>query len=198
MYKKNFSKKILVILGHPNAQSFCGGLFDSYISGATQAGHEVRSIRLGDLMFDPILHKGYREVQVLEPDLEQARESIQWADHIVFVFPTWWSSFPALLKGFFDRVMLPGFGFRFKGNSFMQEKLLKGKTARLIVTIDAPAFIYRWYFGAPGVNIIKTGILKFCGFSPVRTTLIGRVRYLSETVRGKRIAQVRKLGRDGV
>lgn len=108
------SKRVLVILGHPSAHSFCSALTDCYVASATRAGHEVRVLRLGALRFDPVLHEGYRQVQPLEPDLLNAQADITWAEHLVLVFPIWWGGVPALLKGFLDRVLLPGFAFKYQ------------------------------------------------------------------------------------
>ncbi len=93
------NKRILVILGHPNRDSFCGAIVHSYMEGAKAAGNEVQLIAVGDLSFDPILHKGYSSIQELEPDLTAGQTAITWAQHIVFVYPLWWGGMPALLKG---------------------------------------------------------------------------------------------------
>ena len=105
------AQRILVILGHPSESSLCAGLAQSYIEGARAAGAEVRLLALGALTFDPLLHAGYRGEQALEPDLQAAQAQITWAEHLVWVYPTWWGAMPALLKGFIDRVFLPGFAF---------------------------------------------------------------------------------------
>ena len=96
-------KRVLVILGHPSEASLCGAIANAYLKGAQAAEHEVRFLSLGKLKFDPILRDGYNTIQALEPDLVAAQESIAWAEHIVFVYPIWWGSIPAILKGFFDR-----------------------------------------------------------------------------------------------
>jgi putative NADPH-quinone reductase len=190
-------KKILIILGHSDEQGLCGKIYKNYLAGAKEFGHEIKVIKLGELNFDPILHKGYREIQELEPDLKKAQEAILWAEHLVFIFPTWWSSFPAILKGFIDRIFLPGFGYHFEKGSFIQKKLLQKKTARLIITMDSPTFIYRWYFGAPGLKIMKKGVLNFCGINPVKTTLIGRVRFLEENQKESILQKINFLGKQG-
>ncbi len=190
-------KKIVLILGHTYDQGFCGSIFEAYVKGAQEAGHEIRKIKLGELKFDPILHKGYREIQELEPDLKSAQADMLWADHWVFIFPTWWSSFPAILKGFFDRIILPGFGFKFQEGKLLQQKLLAGKTARLITTMDGPALAYRFWFGAPGIKIIKTGVLNFCGISPVKTTIIGSLKFLAEEKKSKKLEAIKKIAISG-
>ncbi len=79
------SKKVLVILGHSLADSFCGALSAQYAAAAEAAGHSVQVLKLGDLDFDPILHQGYRQIQPLEADLLQAQAQIEWAEHIALI-----------------------------------------------------------------------------------------------------------------
>ena len=105
---KVMGRKILVILGHPRSESLCGALSRAYVEGAAAAGHEVRQLELGALSFDPILRESVRGTQPLEPDLVRAQEVINWAEHHVFVYPTWWRGRPAMIKGFYTRGLLPG------------------------------------------------------------------------------------------
>jgi len=163
-------KNILVILGHPDKDSFCGALARAYIESASATGSEVREIQLGELTFDPTLWKGYNKIQELEPDLVNAQELIQWSNHIVFVYPNWWGIMPALMKGFFDRVLLPGFAFKYRDNSARCDQLLSGRTAHLIVTMDTPSWYYRWIFRMPGHNAMKRTILGFCGIKVTQIT----------------------------
>lgn len=169
-------QRVLVLLGHPHSSSFCGALAGAYAEGARKAGSEVDYIELGELSFDPILHKGYAEIQELEPDLVKLQESIRRADLLVIVYPTWWGSVPALLKGALDRTILPGFGFKYHKNSPLWDKLLTGKRARIITTMDAPRWYYRFVYHSPGTNMLKRALLHFCGVRPVRTTYLDRVR----------------------
>lgn len=99
-------KRILLILGHPSATSLCAALADRYAQSALAAGHEVRQLRLGEMDFDPVLREGYQQIQALENDLSAAQSDILWAEHLTLVYPIWWGGIPALLKAFFDRVLL--------------------------------------------------------------------------------------------
>lgn len=188
------NKKILVILGHPDEESFCGALSKAYIEGVKASGSEVHSINLGELKFDPVLWKGYSKIQDLEPDLVKAQELIQWSNHIVFVYPNWWGTMPALMKGFFDRVFLPGFAFKYRNNSSFWDKLLSGRTAHLIVTMDTPPWYYRWIYHRPGHNEMKHTILGFCGVKVKKITEIAIVRNSPPKARDKWITMVRRLG----
>ena len=98
-------------------------------------------LRLGELVFDPVLHNGYSDIQALEPDLLSAQSDILWATHLVFVFPIWWGGIPALMKGFLDRIFLPGFAFKYRAGKTFPDKLLQGRTAHLLVTLDTPPVV---------------------------------------------------------
>ena len=187
--------RVLIILGHPRHDSFCGGLADAYREGAQQAGAEVRLLRLGELMFDPHVHAGSPEDQPLEPDLEHAKQWLIWAEHLVFVYPTWWGTMPALLKGFLDRLVMPGFAFRFYGPGATQwEGLWQGKSAQLITTMDTPPPVYRWLFRAPGTHAMRNATLGFCGVKPTHTLIAGSVRTSTQQQRHQWLEQARARG----
>lgn len=187
-------KKILVINGHPDKESFCFQLAEKYYNGAKASSAYCKLVHLIDLSFDPNLNFGYRKRTELEPDLIQIQEEIMAADHIVFVYPTWWGTYPAILKAFFDRVFLPGFAFKYRENSLFWDKLLTSKTARLIVTMDTPAWYYRLIYKSPGHNSIKKGILEFCGVKPVKLISFGPVKSSNENQRKIWLKKVEKLG----
>ncbi|NTV99491.1 MAG: NAD(P)H-dependent oxidoreductase [Chlorobiaceae bacterium] len=189
-------RNILIILGHPDSESYCGALASAYESGAKASGCKVTRIDLGKLRFDPVLHKGYSEIQQLEPDLLEAREALLRADHIVFVYPVWWGAPPALMKGFFERLFLPGFAFRFNGPTSASWKgLLSKRSARLLVTMDTPPWYYRMVYHMPGHNQMKRTILNFCGIQPVHISEFGPVKTSSPEQRQKWLDEVEELGR---
>ncbi len=189
-------KKILVLLGHTDWDSFCGYLATRYEEGARQAGHDVRRVNISDLEFDPILHKGYKVIQALELDLVKLQGDFNWADHIVIAYPNWWSTMPAKLKGLFDRFLLPGFAFRMNKGSLLGtwQKLLKGKTARVIITMDQHPFL-TWLLIGDYSNEIRRGILWFCGIWPAHVTSIGPIQRLDPEQRTKWGDKIAKLGK---
>lgn len=187
-------KKILVILCHPDSNSFCGSIAQAYIDGATKIGAEIQELKLGELTFDPILWNGYNKIQALEPDLTKAQELILWSNHLVFIYPNWWGSMPALMKGFFDRAFLPGFAFKYNEASSLPEKLLSGRTAHLMVTMDTPAWYYRWIFHRPGHNQMKRTILEFCGIKVKKISEFAPITGSSQEQREKWIAIAKEYG----
>lgn len=194
IYIKDMAQKITIINGHPNRESFNFALAAAYKQGALEAGAEVHEITIADLQFNLNLQYGYQKRMELEPDLLEALEKIRWADHLVWIHPVWWGGMPAIAKGFIDRLFLPGLTFKYRENSVWWDKLLTGKTARIITTLDQPGLFYRFYFGRPSVNQLKRSVLQFCGVKPVGVTYIGIVKTSDEKQRAKWLEQIRKMG----
>jgi len=189
-------KKILVINGHPNKDSFCFGIAEAYMKGASGSGVEVKEIIIRDLKFNPILEFGYEKRTPLEPDLLTAWEKIKWADHLVWVHPVWWGGLPAITKGFIDRLFLPGFVFQYRVKSVWWDKLLVGKSAHIITTLDQPGWYYWLIFGRPSVNQLRKTVLEFCGVKPVKVTYIQPMRNSKIEFRNKWLEKIEKVGKD--
>ncbi|WP_298263420.1 NAD(P)H-dependent oxidoreductase [uncultured Lutibacter sp.] len=187
-------KKILVINGHPDKESYNYALSNSYIKGALTTKATVKTINIRELNFNLNLEFGYRKRTELEPDLKEAQEKLKWANHIVWVYPIWWGSVPAIMKGFLDRVLLPGFAFQKRQNSLWWDKLFISKTSRIICTLDQPSWYYKWFYGNPNHNAMKKLTLKFIGVKSVKITTIGPIRLSKDKFRTKWLKKVEKLG----
>lgn len=190
-------KSILIINGHPHKESLNFGLAEAYRKGALASGYRVEEIVIADLNFNPNLQYGYHKRTELEPDLLDAWEKIKRADHMVWVHPVWWGGLPAITKGFIDRLFLPGFTFKPRENSVWWDKLLTGKTARIIATMDQPGWYYKWINHQPSVYQLKKGTLEFCGVKPVKVSYIGIVKTASTVQIEKWLKQVEQLGMKG-
>ncbi|MGO3707544.1 MAG: NAD(P)H-dependent oxidoreductase [Mesonia hippocampi] len=187
-------KQVLVINGHPDKESFNYALAEAYIKGANKADAILSQINISELRFDPNLKFGYRKRMELEPDLIDAIDKIKKADHIVWVFPLWWYSFPALMKGFIDRVFLPGITYQpIEGKPF-PKKLLKGKTAHIIITADTPKWYNFLVMKNPAINQLKKGTLQFCGVNPVKVTYIATIKNSTVSFRKKWLEKIAALG----
>lgn len=187
-------KKILIINGHPNEDSLNFAITESYKNGALKSEAVVKEIIISALHFNPNLQYGYRKRMELEPDLTDAWQKILWADHLVWVHPVWWGGLPAITKGFIDRLFLPGLAFQYRENSVWWDKLLTGKTAHIITTLDQPSLYYRLFFGRPSVNQLKKSVLEFCGVKPVKVTYVGIVKTSDEKLRQKWLKKIEKIG----
>jgi putative NADPH-quinone reductase len=187
--------RIVAIHAHPNENSYNRALSDAYVRGARAAGAQVGELALDELDFDPILHKGYAEVQPLEPDLLRAQRLITEADHILLSFPVWWGAAPALLKGFLDRTFLPGWAFRFHDVWPLPKRLLTGRTAHVILTMDSPKLVYAALYWGSAHRSVIAGTLSFSGIGPVSTQTVSAVKYLPAWERRRQVARSEALGR---
>ncbi len=172
------SAQVLIIVGHPRTRSFNSALAHEYASGVRDSGRSVEVVQLSELKFDATADP--TEVTSLEPDIKRMQEKIAAAEHLVIFAPGWWTTFPALLKGFIDRTLTPGFAFQYESGKALPKKLLKGRTARLVFTMDGPAWYYRFFNRAPGVNAMNRGTFWLCGIKVIGNTLLS-VRAKSET-----------------
>lgn len=187
-------KQVLIINGHPDKESLNYALAEAYKQGVNKTGAQVEQINIADLKFNPNLAFGYRKRTPLEPDLEDAIAKLKKADHLVWVFPMWWYGYPAMMKGFIDRTFLPGITFEFVEGKALPKKLLKGKTARVIITADTPQWYDHLLMKSPAINQFKKGTLQFCGVNPVKVTYFAPVKGTTPEIREKWLDKVKSLG----
>ncbi len=185
---------VLVICGHPRAASFCAALSDAYVTGARATGCSVRLLSLADLTFDPDVRFVSPLQQALEPDLEHALALLERADHVVLVYPAWWGATPARLKGFLNRVLLPGRAFRETADGRL-EGLLAGRTAHLLTTLDMPPWVYRWIYGAGGHRALCRSTLGVCGIRCTRVVSYGALNHSKPGQRAAWLDHAQRLGR---
>ncbi len=190
-------KKILILNANPDENSLCNALAQKYLEGAKKSDYDIKIVNLRELSFDPILHHGYNQVQELENDLKDQQELIKWCEHLVIVTPLWWGSVPALLKGYFDRVLLPGFAFKFKPNGKGWDKLLKGRSATVIYTQGAPFWFSFLFTNDAFWTVLNKSVLDFCGFKPVLRFVAANVSNANEKKREAWLEKVFFLGVKG-
>lgn len=193
------SKRILVIQAHPDGSRphFCHALERAYAQAARSAGHEVKTVDVASLAFPLLRSKTEWDTGALPPALAPVQDDIRWAQHLVFFYPLWLGGMPAMLKGFLEQVARPGFAVGRMSESRLPKKLLAGRSARIVVTMGMPAFVFRWVFFAHSLKALKRNILGFVGISPVRDTLVGSVDGLDPAARSLWLDRMSRLGAAG-
>ena len=187
-------ERVTLIVGHPDPDRsrFGHALAAAYAAGARAARRHVRIITIADLDF-PLLRSQHDWLEGSPPPvIASAQEDIEWADHIAIFYPLWLGDLPALLKGFLEQLLRPGFALRYRDGG-LPEKLLAGRSADVIVTMGMPSFVYCAWFGAHSLRSLKRNILAFVGITPVHTTLIGRVE-ASSKARERWLSRMHELG----
>lgn len=193
------TRRIAIIQGHPdpNQDHFCHALAAMYTQGAERAGRQVKQIKVAELEFPLLRSKDDFDSGRPAESIREAQGVIAWADHLVVVYPLWLGDMPALLKGFFEQTFRPGFAATPGAEGQMWKKLLKGRSARIVVTMGMPALFYRFYFGAHSLKSLARNLLGFAGVGPIRSTLIGMVEAMDAAKREAWLERMRVLGHAG-
>jgi putative NADPH-quinone reductase len=187
------SRRILIINGNPDADParLTSALAQAYQEGAHAGGHETRRLDIGTLSFPFLTNARDFQKAADNPDIVAAQQAILWADHLVFVFPLWLGSVPALLKAFMEQIARNQFALKENPRGFPRGQL-GGRSAHVVVTMGMPALFYRLLFGAHGVSAFTRSILRFSGIHPIRRTYLGGAA--SPDVAAKWITQLRSAG----
>ena len=190
------TRRILLLQGHPDPTPghFGQRLAESYRAGAVEAGHALRDVDIAQLDFPLLRSQHDWKNGALPPVLQPAQDAIGWAAHIVLFFPLWMGDMPALLKGFFEQVLRPGFAEPFEGAGPGHKKMLHGRSARLVVTMAMPALAYRYWYGEHSLISLERNLLGLCGIAPIHETLVGSVESADEAEHGKWLERLRALG----
>ena len=194
-------KRIVIVIGHPFAGSFSHALAEKYRETATAAGSEVKVIDLASVTFEAIPRnlnevrvRGIDQLDELEPAVAAMVRDLNWADHIVFFYPVWWGTFPVVLKAFIDRTVLSGVAFRYGKTGTKWEKLWRGKTARIVLTMDAPPFWHKLTYRAPGENALRWATLWYVGVKTIGITRFAPIRFSTPEIREKWLTVASALG----
>jgi putative NADPH-quinone reductase len=186
--------KIAIIQGHPDGAHphFCHALADAYREGAEGTGHEVRLIDIGKLDVPTLRSREEWRSGEGPAFAAQAREIIGWCEHLVLIYPLWMGTLPAHLKAFIEHVFTEDFAFLITEHGW--ESRLKGRSARVVVTMGMPAAAYRYFFFAHSLKSLRRNILGFSGFSPIRDSVIGMVEAENPKQREHWLQKMRDFG----
>lgn len=180
---------ILIIIGNPKQASLSHSIANAIVDGDKNTNN-FRQIDLSETSIS------FTKIPGTTKDCSyilKAQEDITWAQKIIFIFPIWWSLFPAVLKGFIDEVFLPDFAFKYEEGKLFPQGLLKGKSAHIITTSDSPNFYRRFILGDPAVKALKRDTLAFCGFQKIKVTRIPNIRSKNKSEIENELDKIKKL-----
>ena len=193
------ARRIAIIQGHPDGSAvrFCRVLAAVYEEAAISAGHEIRKVDVAAMDIAPLRERVQWQDSEPSGEVAQAQKTIEWAEHLVIFYPLWLGSMPALLKAFFEQVFRPGFAVDRDRTELVWHKRLRGRSARIVITMGMPVFIYRGYFLSHSLKTLERNILGFCGIGPVQASLIGLVDAPNPAGRQKWLQKMARLGYKG-
>lgn len=193
--------RILVVIGTPLPASLNHALAASYTEAARAGGADVRIVDLAD---DPVPgHPSTRDElrrprsaddAPLTDDVAAYAADVEWADHLVFFFPQWWGTYPAALKAYIDRVFLSGFAFRYRERGRLWDKLLAGRTARIVMTMDSPVAWNAWMYRDAAIRALRTATLAYCGIRVRGVTRLAEVRHRTDADRDRWVRGMASFG----
>lgn len=185
---------VLVVYCHSNPKSFTRAVLDEALRGLREAECDVELVDLYAERFDPVLvvddeHRR-RDLDKVEYT-RRYREQLARCDAIVFVYPVWWGGFPAMLKGYIDRVLVSGLAYSFQAkpkDAVFPDGLMRGKQAHFFYTLDSPALVA---LVDPGWLSNYFTVFRYCGFSVVRRYYLARLKLTTPAGRARWLASVR-------
>lgn len=176
--------KIVVVYSHPVAESFGAALRETVLSTLRDKGHEIRLLDLYQMNFDPVMsadeRRSYNDRAPTDPALAEHIDALRWADGIVFVYPTWWYSMPAMLKGWFDRVWAVDVAFKLDPAGGRIIPLMRHVKFVAVITTCGASFLISHLMGHPGRRIILRGLRANCA-ATARTLFMAHYKMDSST-----------------
>lgn len=193
------SRRIVIIQGHPDpAQGhLCHALADAYAQAAEEHGREIRRIDVASLNLPLLQTKADWETGTPPDAVRAAWQTLIWAEHLVIIYPLWLGGMPAVLKGFLEQVCRPALSDQTAGRGGLPRRPLRGRSARIVVTMGMPVWLYRWYFRAHSLKSLERNILALLGIRPSRESLFGLVESVSPKRRQSWLQTMSNFGRDG-
>lgn len=175
------ARRILVIIGHPIPGSLNHALARAYADAADAHGAAVRVHDLAEARIPATDSREQLRVrdgatEHLPPLVRGYINDVTWAQHIVVFFPQWWGTYPAVLKDYLDRVVLSGVAFRYRTGQ-LPHRLLTGRTARIVMTADGPAWWNRMRYRNAAETSLARATFGYCGVRVAGVTRFMKVRF---------------------
>ena len=162
------SRRVLVVYAHPEPTSFCGALRDVVVRVCEERGSEVRLHDLYDSGFSPVMSANEWSLRAAPPDTKPHLAShfadVEWCDTLVFVYPTWWSGQPAIMKGWIDRVLANGVAWNIDAESGHVMPDLRNVTRIVAVTTHGRSRAVNFLCGRGGRAIIVRCVRRLCSW----------------------------------
>jgi len=178
--------KAVIIYSHPWEKSYNSSILNIVKESLMNKGADIDLFDLYKDNFNPVLSVKdlalYSEGKTSDTDVMNYQKRIEQADHLFIIFPVWWYSLPAILKGFLDKVLLKNWSFD-TTSTFPKGKLNFIKSTTVISTMTAPGWYHRFVYGNTMKHSFIDGTLKFCGLKKLKWFNISNVENIGDKKR---------------
>ncbi|MDG2956797.1 NAD(P)H-dependent oxidoreductase [Bisgaard Taxon 10/6] len=186
----------LIIFAHPNPDSFTNAMVARVADVSAQQGAEVIVRDLYEMNFNPVLPLHELKGSI-PPDILQEQQYIRRADLITLIYPLWWMGFPAILKGYLDRVLTHGFAYQTDETGSVG--LLRGKKMQQFINLGSNAQTYRENGYAQGLDVcLVNGLFNFCGIMDIQHILFGSLYLIDDAARRAMLDETAEKTRNGL
>lgn len=189
--------KFLVVYCHPCADSFNAAVRNVTLETLAGQGHEARLLDLYEEGFDPVMRasewRGYTRYGDNLAPVRGHVEQLLWAEGVVFIYPTWWYGLPAMLKGWLERVLVPGFAFDMPTPEQGPRPKLRHISRVVALTTCGASPLVSWVMGQPGRRTLLRGFRSICSpFCRTKYLALYRMDTVSDTKRRAHLERVRR------
>lgn len=186
--------KTLIVYYHPHEGSFCSAIRDAVEAGLHKGGHECKTIDLDKAGFDPVMREkdlaafvaagrmGEDGLDGVDPIVLRFMKKLRWAERIVMIFPIWWMTMPAMVKGFIDKVIFPGIVYKME-NGRLVSQLSSLKDIIVITTMNTPSDVYKDIFGNSLEGSLIKGTFNQIGIHDTRWISLNMVKQVGDEKR---------------
>lgn len=196
--------KTLIVFNHPYDGSYCNAILESVQEGLKLGGHKCKLIHLDKDGFDPVMRGkdlmafvqagkvGEEALRVVDPIVMTYKKKLEWAEHLVMIFPIWWMSMPAMMKGFVDKVIFPSVAYNMDGGR-LKSRLLALRQVTVITTMNTPADVYREMFNNSVEGSLIKGTFNQIGIHDVRWISLNKVKQSGDEKRREWLDDLRDI-----
>ena len=201
---KRTDMKTLIVFNHPYDGSYCNAILESVQEGLKLGGHKCKLIHLDKDGFDPVMRGkdlmafvqagkvGEEALRVVDPIVMQYKKKLEWAEHLVMIFPIWWMSMPAMMKGFVDKVIFPSVAYNMDGGR-LKSRLLALRQGTVITTMNTQADVYREMFNNSVEGSLIKGTFNQIGIHDVRWISLNKVKQSGDEKRREWLDDLRDI-----
>lgn len=190
---KRTDMKTLIVFNHPYGGSYCNAVLASVEKGLKDSAQPYRVINLDRDDFDPVMRAkdliafagagriGEEALETVDEQVMEYKEHLEWAEHLVMIFPIWWMTAPAMTKGFIDKVIFPAIAYDMDKGRLVSRLAIRKVT--IITTMNTPADIYKDMFNNSIEGSLIKGTFRQIGIEDVRWISLNGVKQATQDQR---------------